>query len=246
MNGLIALALAPVLIIAFYIYFRDKYEKEPWGLLLKAMLMGVIIVFPVIFTEELMNSAGSAFRGVAKGFWDAFMVAALCEEAFKYLAFILLIWKSPSFNEHFDGIVYATFISLGFAGVENILYVMNNGLSTGLVRAFTAVPAHAVFGITMGYFMGLARFYPTKREKYLFASFLWPFALHGFYDFVLMAGVPWLLLFFVPFVALLWITGLRKMKAMNQSSYYNTDIHLGIDFSKVKDYRDDGRSKTED
>lgn len=239
MTGLLVIALAPVFIIAFYIYFRDKYEKEPWALLLKAMLMGAIIVIPVIFAEEVMSSIGSTFTGVAKGAWDAFMVAALCEEAFKYLAFILLIWKSRSFNEHFDGIVYATFISLGFAGVENILYVTNNGLSTGMVRAFTAVPAHAVFGITMGYFMGLARFYPKKQKQHLYASFIWPFALHGFYDFVLMAGVPWLLLLFIPFVAYLWITGFKRMKLMNQSSYYNTDIDLGIDFSKVKDFRED-------
>jgi protease PrsW len=246
MTGLIALALAPVLIIAFYIYFRDKYEKEPWSLLIKALIMGVLIAIPVIVAENFMNALGSSFKGVAKGAWDAFMVAALCEEAFKYLAFIVLIWKSKSFNEHFDGIVYATFISLGFAGIENILYVSGNGVSTGLVRAFTAVPAHAVFGITMGYFMGLARFYPKKQNQYLYASFLWPFALHGFYDFVLMAGVPWLLLLFVPFLVYLWIAGLKRMKKMNQISYYNTDIHLGIDFSKVKDYREDGKTKTEE
>lgn len=237
MLGLIIVSLAPVFIIAFYIYLRDKYEKEPWRLLFKAMLLGVFIALPVIYAERLMSLFGNGFSGELKAGWDAFMVAAFCEEAFKYLAFFLLIWNNKAFNDKFDGIVYATFISLGFAGIENILYVMDSGVSTGLVRAFTAVPAHAIFGISMGYFLGMARFYPKKQKQHLKWAFLLPFALHGIYDFILMSGIEWLLLLFVPFIIYMWVTGLRKLTAHNKTSYYNSDLHLGIDFSKVKNYR---------
>lgn len=235
--GTLIIALAPVFVIALYIYFRDKYEKEPWGLLLKALLLGAVIVLPIIFVEQFMSFLGKGIAGVPGGAWKAFMVAALCEESFKYLALYLLIWKSKEFNEKFDGIVYATFVSLGFAGVENVLYVLDGGTSTGMVRAFTAVPAHALFGISMGFFFGMAKFYPKRRKQLLYFSFLLPFLLHGIYDFILMSGVSWLLLLFVPFIIFMWLNGLRRLKALNQNSFYNTDLDLGIDFSKVKDYK---------
>lgn len=236
MGGLLIIALAPVFIIAFYIYFRDKYEKEPWQLLAKAMLLGVFIALPVIYAEKLMQLLGSSFTGVMKGFWHAFFVAALCEEAFKLAALYLLIWSNREFNEKFDGIVYAAFISLGFAGIENILYVMNSGVSTGLMRAITAVPAHAIFGVSMGFFFGMAKFYPKRRNKYLKNAFLIPFILHGIYDFILMSGLNFLLILFIPFIIYMWTTGFRKLKELNKSSIYNSDIDIGLDFSKIKDY----------
>ena len=236
MTTLLLVSLAPVFVIAFYIYFRDKYEKEPWSLLLKAMLAGAVISLPVIFFEKTISAFGTILPSVGKAAWEAFMVAALCEEAFKYTALYLLIWKNKEFNEKFDGIVYAVFVSLGFALVENILYVFDTGFSTGLIRAFTAVPAHALFGVTMGFFFGLAKFYPKKRKNYLIWSFLLPFVLHGIYDFILMSGLNFLLWTFVPFIIFLWLSGLRKLKSLNNISVYNTDINLGMDFSKVKDY----------
>lgn len=239
MTGLLIIAIAPVFIIAFYIYFRDKYEKEPLNLLLKAGAAGAIIVLPVIFAEKAIALIGSFFSPLGNAAWDAFMVAALCEEAFKFAALFLLIWKNKEFNEKFDGIVYATFVSLGFALVENILYVFNSGLTTGLARAFTAVPAHALFGITMGFFFGLARFYPTKRKKHLIWAFILPFFLHGIYDFILMSGINILLWLFIPFIIFLWVSGLKKLKTLNQVSFYNTDINIGIDFRKVHDYHPD-------
>jgi RsiW-degrading membrane proteinase PrsW (M82 family) len=234
--GYFVLALAPVFIIAFYIYFKDKYEKEPLGILLIALLSGVFISLPVMLTESFFSFIGQGLTGFAKAGWDAFMVAALNEEAFKLVALTILIWKSREFNEKFDGIVYASFISLGFAGIENVLYVFQHGYATGVVRAITAVPAHALFGITMGFFFGMAKFYPAKRTKYLRLSFFLPFMLHGIYDFILMSGHAILLLVFVPFIIYLWISGFRRMKQMNNASYFRNDLHLGIDFSKVREY----------
>ncbi len=235
--ALLLLALAPVVIIASYIYFRDKYEKEPIQLLLLSLLAGSLIVIPIVFAERFMTYLGNGFEGVLLGGWNAFMVAALCEEVFKFSALYLLIWKNKAFNEKFDGIVYATFISLGFAGIENVLYVFGNGINTGLTRAITAVPAHAIFGISMGFFFGLAKFYPKKRNYYLKISFLLPFLLHGIYDFILMAGLTYLLLLFIPFLVYLWIFGFKKMKNLNNRSFYRNDLELDLDLSKVEEFK---------
>jgi RsiW-degrading membrane proteinase PrsW (M82 family) len=237
MTGTIILALCPVFIIAFYIYFRDKYEKEPWQMLFLAIMSGVFIVLPISLFEELMFFIGKGFDGIFRPFWDAFFVASFSEEGFKLAVLSLLIWKNKEFNEKFDGIVYASYISLGFAGVENVMYVMKSGVGVGIIRAITAVPAHAVFGIIMGFFFAQAKFYPHKRKNYLFYSFLIPFIVHGSYDFILMSGINILLLVFIPFIIFMWISGFRRMKQQNNASIFRNDLDIGLDFSKVKEYR---------
>jgi RsiW-degrading membrane proteinase PrsW (M82 family) len=219
MTALLA-SLAPVLIILFYIYFRDKYEKEPLGMLIKALLLGVVVVVPVIFVEGLLMNLMPQSGKVAAAAWHAFVVAGSTEELFKFLALYLLIWKSPSFNEQFDGIVYAVFVSLGFAGVENVLYVMDGGMQTALIRAITAVPAHAIFGITMGYYLGIAHTYTELKSNYLARALLVPVILHGIYDFILMVEIGWLLLLFIPYVIVLYVMGMKKMKVLSDTSVF--------------------------
>ncbi|MFC2089799.1 PrsW family glutamic-type intramembrane protease [Bacteroidota bacterium] len=223
-------ALAPVIIILFYIYFRDKYEKEPISLLLLSILAGVIIVLPILLIEGLISSwnpfAGNPDVHIQNAAYDAFLVASLVEEGFKFLALYLLLWRNKNFNEKFDGIVYAVFISLGFAAVENIMYVNRGGYDVALIRAMTAVPAHALFGIRMGYFFGVAKMYSELRKTYLPLAFLYPFLLHGVYDFLLMTGSNWLLVVFVPYLVLLYFLGFRKMKITSDTSIYNTKAEL--------------------
>jgi len=223
---LLILALAPVFIIAVYVYFRDKYEKEPLRLLLFALLAGALTVIPVLFVEGFLDSFTSFFPGLLAAGWKAFAVAAFTEELFKYLALYLLIWKSREFNEKFDGIVYAVFVSLGFAGVENVLYVIDSGYSTGLSRAITAVPAHAIFGITMGFFFGMARFYEKERKGLKWKALLYPILLHGIYDFILFTGIDWLTVVFVAFLVFLYISGLKRVKRLSDDSIYKTDFDL--------------------
>ncbi len=218
--NIIFIALAPVLIIAFYVYFRDKYEKEPIGLLLKSLLAGALIVLPILYIERFISSFDHYFQGLPKAMYDAFMVAAVTEESFKYFALMLLIWKNPNFNEKFDGIVYAVFISLGFAGIENILYVSSYGFQVGWIRAFTAVPAHAIFGIMMGYYFGLAKFYPEIRKKLLIRALIFPIIFHGIYDYLLMSKHPVLLLLFIPFLVFMWISGFKHMNELSERSVY--------------------------
>ncbi len=224
--GLLIVSLAPVVIIAAYIYFRDKYEKEPIQLLLKALLAGALTVIPVLFVEGILNGFTDSFPGLLAAAWKAFAVAAFSEELFKYLALYLLIWKSAEFNEKFDGIVYATYVSLGFAAVENVLYVMDGGFSTGVMRALTAVPAHAIFGVTMGFYFGLAKFYEKERRSLKQKALLLPILLHGMYDFILFTEIAWLTIVFVAFVVYLYLSGLKRIKELSKQSIYNTDYDL--------------------
>lgn len=218
------IALAPVFIILFYIYIRDKYDREPFKLLLLSLLAGMVIVIPVIFVERLIMAFQPPMSPLMDAGYSAFLVAALVEEAFKYLALFLLIWKSPEFDEKFDGIVYAVFISLGFAAVENVLYVIDGGIKTGLIRAITAVPAHALFGVMMGYYFGIARMYPELRKAYIWRAFLIPFILHGIYDFLLMSNLPFLLLAFIPYMFYLYFAGFRKMKITSDASIFKDKV----------------------
>ncbi|MBK7480956.1 MAG: PrsW family intramembrane metalloprotease [Bacteroidales bacterium] len=219
-NNLLFISLAPIFIIAFYIYSRDIYEKEPLSYLLKALSIGAIIVLPVVFIEKQLSAPADKLEGISNAAWIAFIVAGLTEEGMKYLAFLLFFWKSSNFNERFDGIVYAVYISLGFAGIENILYVFSGGYSVGIVRALTAVPAHALFGVVMGYYFGLAKFHQKFRGVYLMLAFFLPFVFHGLYDFLLMANSPFFLSIFIPLFIYFWIIGFRKISIASDASVF--------------------------
>ena len=221
--GVLLAAIAPVFIIAFYIYFRDKYEKEPLGMLAKALVGGMISVIPVIFVEQALMALMPPMGKVGTAAWHAFVVAAFTEEIFKYLFLFLLVWRSRHFNEQFDGIVYAVFVSLGFALVENVMYVMEGGYQTALMRSLTAVPAHALFRVTMGFYFGIARRYEEIRRPYLFRAIGLPILLHGIYDFILMVEVSWLLLLFIPFVIYLWISGSRLIRTLSGVSVFRPE-----------------------
>ncbi len=230
--NLLILAFAPVLIILLYVYYRDKYDKEPLSLLLKGLFAGVLIVLPISTTEEVatmvINPAG--LNQIPSAFFTAFFIAALFEEGFKYIAVYLLIWKNKEFNERFDGIVYAVFVSLGFALIENLMYVLSNenGLTVGLTRALTAVPAHTIFGILMGYHLGLARFDIKGRTKHIINAFFYPFLYHGLYDFILMSGHQLLLLLFLPFLGYMYYRANKRMNTLSDMSVFNTDNQSNV------------------
>lgn len=216
----ILVAIAPVIIILLYVYYRDKYEKEPISMLLKGLFLGMIIVAPISIVESFLARIGATLPGYWNPFFTAFVVAAFTEELFKFMAVYLLIWRNKAFNEKFDGIVYAVFVSMGFALVENIMYVLSadNGLSIGISRALTAVPAHAMFGILMGFHFGNARFYPENRRKYLRYALLIPIIFHGIYDFILMAGNETLLLLFFPFIIYMLFRVRHRMRLVDFAS----------------------------
>ncbi len=223
---LLLLAFAPVAALLLFMYYRDHYEKEPVKWLLAAFALGSLSILPILLVETILSWFIDFFYGTFAVFWQSFVVAAATEEFFKLVFLYWLVWKRPHFNEKFDGIVYAVFISMGFAAVENLLYVLDYGAETGWVRAITAVPAHFLFGVTMGFYFGLARFYPQFRKKLIGATLLYPVLLHGIYDFILMSGNPFMLLLFVPFVIFMWFYGIKKMNCLSEISIYQTNFKM--------------------
>ena len=184
---LVFLAIAPILTISTYIYIQDKHEKEPVGLLLKLFLLGAIVSVAIVFglyffTGKLIPVTDK--YSIVQQFVQAFFVVALSEEFSKYVIVKYIAQPKKDFNEPYDGIIYAVMVSMGFACTENIMYVLQGGYQVAIIRAFTAVPAHATFGILMGYFMGKAKF-SNNKVKLNIAGLLLATLFHGLYDFFL-------------------------------------------------------------
>ena len=186
MNILLA-SVSPVIIIIVYIYFKDKFEKEPKKLLLYNFLFGAIVSILISTILYKITDSIVPLRNhfsVLEQLFKAFFVVALIEEFSKYVIVRFYAQPKKDFNEPFDGIVYAVMVSMGFAAVENIFYVVEGGMEVALIRAFTAIPAHATFGIIMGYFMGKAKF-TNQRAKWNLIGLLSAILFHGAYDFFL-------------------------------------------------------------
>lgn len=216
---LIISAVAPSIALLYYFYLRDKYEKEPRLMLFKAFILGSLAVAPIIFFELKLNIFDLAEKDLLGAGYTAFIVAGLVEEGFKFFIFWFFLWKNKNFNEMYDGIVYSVFISLGFATTENIGYVLFSGFHTAFVRSLTAVPAHALFGVIMGYYFGKARFASENKSiKYLTLAFFVPIILHGIYDFILFAQSIVLMLLFIPYMLYLWKRGLGNVDELSARS----------------------------
>lgn len=186
---LIALAIAPGLAICLYIFHRDAYNREPKRNLLFAFILGAVMIVPAALTEEVfMRSFDNSITGVAA---TAFIVVALTEELVKFIILRFYAYRRKSFDEPLDGIVYSVVISMGFATLENIFYVQKYGMGTAWLRMFLAVPAHASFGVVMGYFAGKARFAQSGRSITLLKGLVFATFFHGLYDFFLfLQGNP--------------------------------------------------------
>jgi protease PrsW len=190
--SLLALALAPGIAIGIYIYLKDKHEREPLSLLLMSFMYGVLstavtLLISIPFEAILVFSEKNAIHQMG----NAFFKVALVEEFSKFIFIRFILYRNKNFNEPFDGIVYACMVGMGFATLENILYVFQYGAPTGFVRMFTAVPAHASFAVLMGYFLGKAKFTHQKELYYSFVALLVATAFHGAYDyFWFIAYVP--------------------------------------------------------
>jgi RsiW-degrading membrane proteinase PrsW (M82 family) len=187
----IILAIVPALLFVWYYYKQDKQKPEPKGLIIKTFILGVIITLPVIIVELIVNAFEGFFGWLPLLYplFRAFVVAALCEEVFKLLIVKIYVYNKFDFDEMMDGIVYTIVASLGFACMENILYVMDGGIPVAILRAFTAVPMHALASGMMGYYIGKAKFASTKHEeRSLIYRGLWiAILIHGFYDFFLFS-----------------------------------------------------------
>lgn len=176
---LFGIAVLPVIVLMIYIYRQDKYQKEPIKTLAKAFIGGMIAIpLDILIVTGIDGVLGDTFIANTV-FFTAFLEAGIPEEFSKFLIFMIFIWRDKNFDEYFDGIVYASFIGLGFACVENIGYVFEYGFQTGVVRALLSVPGHFLFGVVMGYFLSLAKFHPEKRSRLLLSGLLLSMLTHG-------------------------------------------------------------------
>lgn len=181
----IALAIAPGLAICLFIFHRDAYNKEPKLNLIVSFLLGILSIIPAVFIEAYFeNSFNNSIAGIAL---QAFFVVALTEEGCKFIVLRFYSYRKKSFDEPFDGIVYAVMVSMGFATLENILYVLNSagegrGYQVALLRMFLSVPAHATFGVLMGYHIGRAKFNPGRRKALMILGVCWATFFHGTFD----------------------------------------------------------------
>lgn len=184
-------ALLPAVLLLVYIYKKDTIEKEPMGLLGMCLLMGVCAAFLAI-ALEVVGETGLGFSGIDQNspiytIILAFLIVAVAEEGAKLLFLKLKTWKNPNFDYRFDGVIYAVFVSLGFAAFENVKYVFSYGLSVALPRAFMAIPGHMSFAVLMGVFYSHAkacekRGDPAGKMINLILAFVVPVLLHGAYD----------------------------------------------------------------
>ena len=208
MFAIISAGIAPGIALLSYFYLKDQYDNEPVHMVLRSFFIGVVVVFPIMFIQYVLEK-----ENVGGGsFFVSFLSSGFLEESLKWFILMISVYPHAHFDEHYDGIVYGTSVSLGFATLENILYLIGHGVEHAFVRALLPVSCHALIGVIMGFYLGKARFSADKaRVKWLTLSLVVPSLLHGSYDFILTALSNWIY-YMLPFMVFLWWFGLRKAK----------------------------------
>lgn len=213
---LLATILPSILIVLFFVY-SDKF-KEPKGEIIKVFVYGILITIPAYFLNTYISDFFYSNTRVSEGLISSFLTAAPVEEGLKLSVLYYFVYKMKDFNEPIDGIVYGVTVSLGFATLENLYYVYlladyfeTTSMALAIIRSFSAVPAHAVFGIFMGYFFMKYSF--IKKGDNLFFAFVVPFVLHGCYNLFTASN------FFVSLGLILisWIIALRLFSRLKKT-----------------------------
>ncbi len=216
-------AAAPSVALLAYFYLRDRYEPEPIVNLLAAYLLGILAMLAARsgagfaadgVSLEWLNTGGEPARA-----FDAFLLAGAIEEGAKWVMMLAAVYAWRQFDEPMDGLLYGVTIALGFATLENFLFLSGRGLGIGWQRAIFAVPAHALFGGAMGFYVGRAKFAPSRPGRHrevalsLATSLLVPTAFHGAYNFALLHGLGWKVWVSITLLSLsFWIFVLRRLR----------------------------------
>lgn len=253
-------ALLPAIVLCGYVFKKDKVEKEPVGLLLKLLLFGALCCYPAaeieMFLSDILDAvfsyetltllqAGnvSDYTAGVYGYILAenFVVVALVEEVCKFIVLLWLTRKNKEFNSLFDGLIYSVFVSLGFAALENVLYVFDGGIMVAVLRAVLAVPGHMFYAVIMGYYYSLWHIkdkaatleeklkensiiedvtmpFDSKNEK--IKCLLIPILAHGFYDVCCSVGTDVSMLVLIVFVIFMYIHCFKKIKTMSKVDAY--------------------------
>lgn len=221
---LLIAALTPILILLFYIYRKDKNQPEPPKEMVKAFFYGVasvLLSLCISIPFEKMGLYVSDYKTMVEAMRTSFFAAAIPEEVAKYVMLWLFLRKCKYFDQRMDGIVYAVCVSLGFAALENVMYLLGSydeWVSVGISRALTAVPGHFGFGVLMGYYYSLGKFDSLNFASAKYKALIVPIIVHGLYDFIcfMMGIVPSIaaiiMIVFIVFCGKLWKYGSKRIK----------------------------------
>ena len=255
---LVAMALLPAIVLCIYVFKKDKVEKEPIGLLLKLLLFGALSCFPAAIIEniliEVINLAFSQQAALSPELYQAtnylyqfftnFVGIALVEEGIKFLILVLVTRGNKEFNSLFDGLIYSIFVSLGFAALENVLYVLQYGFEVAVMRAVLSVPGHMFFAVLMGYYysiwhitekailaeidLKLQQLIPNDSHAFntkssIVMCLLMPVLAHGFYDFCCSLGTALGTLLTIAFIAFLYAYCFSKIIKFSKNDKYEND-----------------------
>lgn len=226
MEVLLVLSVLPSILLGNYIYKKDSIEKESTGLLVKCVFGGILAVVAVIVLSIILQLVFPVLQDdtdytLFQKALECFIEIALVEEGFKLLFLRLFTWKDKEYSHLFDGIVYSVFIAIGFATLENIMYIFSTqSLFVAILRALCSVPGHIFFGIYMGYYYGQAKrasLYGKNKDKniYMIKALLLPTLLHGFFDFCLLSESIVLFFIYLIFVITLYILAFKKIKKVS-------------------------------
>lgn len=272
---LFLMAVIPAIALCIFIYRKDKTDKEPVSLLLKLFFLGALITVPASIiegiTEPVIGGIFSSYGDIDflpfpiyifyQFIYNTFGIA-LVEEGMKWFVVTKTTKRNRNFNSLFDGVIYSVFVSLGFAALENIMYVFNSktfadGFSIAIARFFTSVPGHMFFSVAMGYCYSLWHVYDLARqcesayvsygivkqkglpfdgEKWLRRSIVYPTAIHGIWDFLCSERLPSLWLYV--FIVLLYIVGFYRISRLSKADNYDRSIALGLTVGKYPELRD--------
>ena len=258
---LMAVALFPAIVLCIYVFKKDRVDKEPIGLLLKLFAFGAIICFPAaeielflagitesLFSPETLEiaKAGGNIPYTKEAymyiFTDNIIGVALVEESLKFLVLVYFTRKNKEFNSLFDGLIYAVFVSLGFAALENIFYVVENGLYVGIMRAVLSVPGHMFFAVMMGYHYSMWHLTDKAAavekdlktqgminlNSPLFSSgkeialcLIIPALAHGLYNSLCTIGILWSTLLLYVFVIFMYVHCFGKIRKMSKADDFD-------------------------
>ena len=209
---LLSAAIAPGLALLSYFYLRNQMATEPRKTLLQAFFFGILITFPIMFIQYVVKEE----EAITTQFFSDVLFSSGLEEFFKWLVIFTLIFRHIEFDDPYDGILYGASVSLGFATVENVLFLLTFGIDTAFVRAILPVSSHALFGVVMGYYYGKSKFAQNDKQiEYLILSFFAPLFLHITYNSILTLNGHWVYLI-APFMLFLWWFALKKVKLAHQ------------------------------
>ena len=207
MSIILGAALLPPLFLMWKVYQNDTIEKEPTGLLVKIFVFGMISTIPAVILETIGQTVLEGVLGIPQG------------RVFNLLMFFIVVAgaEDENFNYVFDGVVYGVAAALGFAALENVLYVLDGGLATAGMRALTSIPIHCICGVYMGHYYGIAKAADYHGEKAAcgkmkLRAFLIPILIHGAYDFIVSDPEEMLILLFLIYVIIIDVFAIRSLK----------------------------------